>query len=297
VKGLWDTWEDDAFLRNKEAGRYFDPAKFHMLNHKGRWFRVRGPLNVARPVQGYPIIVQAGSSETGMELAAETADVVFTAQRTLEQAQAFYADLKGRMAKYGRQPEHLKILPGVMPIVGRTAKEAADKFDYLQSLIHPAVGLSLLSDMLGGIDLSGHPLDGPFPDDLPDSNGGKSRAALITEMARKEGLTLRQVYLRIAGARGHWTVVGTPADIADQLEQRFRAGGADGYNIMPASLPTSLNDFVELVVPELQRRGLFRLDYEGPTLRDNLELPRPPHPAALARNGTTLPLQTAMADT
>ena len=297
VKGLWDTWEDDAFLRNKEAGRYFDPAKFHMLNHKGRWFRVRGPLNVARPVQGYPIIVQAGSSETGMELAAETADVVFTAQRTLEQAQAFYADLKGRMAKFGREPEHLKILPGVMPIVGRTAKEAAEKFDYLQSLIHPAVGLSLLSDMLGGIDLTGYPLDGPFPNDLPDSNGGKSRAALITEMARKEGLTLRQVYLRIAGARGHWTVVGTPADIADQLEQRFRAGGADGYNIMPASLPTSLNEFVELVVPELQRRGLFRLEYEGPTLRDNLELPRPAHPAAMARNGTTLPLQTAMAET
>jgi alkanesulfonate monooxygenase SsuD/methylene tetrahydromethanopterin reductase-like flavin-dependent oxidoreductase (luciferase family) len=210
VKGLWDTWEDDAFLRDKEAGRYFDPAKFHMLNHKGRWFRVRGPLNVARPVQGYPIIVQAGSSETGMELAAETADVVFTAQRTLEQAQAFYADLKGRMAKYGRQPEHLKILPGVMPIVGRTAKEAAEKFDYLQSLIHPAVGLSLLSDMLGGIDLTGYPLDGPFPDDLPDSNGGKSRAALITEMARKEGLTLRQVYLRIAGARGHWTSWARP---------------------------------------------------------------------------------------
>ena len=268
-----------------------------MLNHKGRWFRVRGPLNVARPVQGYPIIVQAGSSDTGMDLAAETADVVFTAQRTLDQAQAFYADLKSRMAKYGRKPEHLKILPGVMPIVGRTPREAADKVDQLQSLIHPAVGLSLLSDMLGGVDLTGYPLDGPFPNDLPDSNGGKSRAALITEMARKEGLTLRQVYLRIAGARGHWIVVGTPAEIADQLEERFRSGGADGYNIMPASLPTSLNEFVELVIPELQRRGLFRLEYEGPTLRENLELPRPAHPATMARAATKEPPQTAMAVT
>ena len=296
VKGLWDTWEDDAFLRNKNSGRYFDPAKFHMLNHRGRWFRVRGPLNVARPLQGYPVIVQAGSSEAGMELAAETADVVFTAQRTIEQAQAFYADLKGRMAKYGRKPEHLKIMPGVMPIVGRTAQEAADKYDYLQSLIHPAVGLSLLSDMLGGVDLTGYPLDGPFPQDLPDSNGGKSRAALITDMALREGLTLRQVYLRIAGARGHWTVVGTPADIADQLEARFRTGGADGFNVMPASLPISLNEFVDLVVPELQRRGLFRLDYEGCSLRENLDLPRPPHPATTAGTGTELPSQTAMAD-
>jgi alkanesulfonate monooxygenase len=200
------------------------------------------------------------------------------------------------MAKYGRKPEHLKIMPGVMPIVGRTAQEAADKYDYLQSLIHPAVGLSLLSDMLGGVDLTGYPLDGPFPQDLPDSNGGKSRAALITDMALREGLTLRQVYLRIAGARGHWTVVGTPADIADQLEARFRAGGADGFNIMPASLPVSLNEFVELVVPELQRRGLFRLDYEGRSLRENLELPRPAHPATTAGSGTELPLPTAMAE-
>lgn len=294
VKGLWDTWEDDAFLRDKETGRYFDPAKFHMLNHQGRWFRVRGPLNVARPVQGYPVIVQAGSSEIGMDLAAEFADVVFTAQQTIEQAQAFYADLKGRMAKFGRQPEHLKIMPGVMPIVGRTAREAAGKHDYLQSLIHPAIGLSLLSDMLGGVDLTGYPLDGPFPRDLPDSNGGKSRAALITEMAASEGLSLRQVYLRIAGARGHWTVVGTPADIADQLEARFRAGGADGFNIMPASLPISLNEFVELVIPELQRRGLFRRDYEGPSLRENLGLPRPSHPAAAIRAGANGPLPTAL---
>jgi N-acetyl-S-(2-succino)cysteine monooxygenase len=281
VKGLWDTWEDDAFLRDKDSGRYFDPAKFHMLNHKGRWFRVRGPLNVARPVQGYPVIVQAGSSDTGKELAAETAEVIFTAQQTIEQAQAFYSDLKGRMSKYNRRPEHLKIMPGIFPIVGRTSREAADKYNYLQSLIHPAVGLSLLSDMLGGIDLSAYPLDGPFPRDLPESNGGKSRAALIVEMAQREGLTLRQTYLRIAGARGHWMAVGTPVEIADQMEIWFRSGAADGFNIMPASLPVSLDEFVELVIPELQRRGVFRRDYEGHTLRENLGLPRPPHPAAV----------------
>ena len=231
-----------------------------------------------------------------MDLAAEFADVVFTAQQTIEQAQAFYADLKGRMAKFGRRPEHLKIMPGVMPVVGRTAQEAADKYDYLQSLIHPAVGLSLLSDMLGGVDLTGYPLDGPFPRDLPDSNGGKSRAALITEMAVGDGLSLRQAYLRIAGARGHWTVVGTPAEIADQLEARFRAGGADGFNIMPASLPISLNEFVELVVPELQRRGLFRLGYEGRSLRENLELPRPAHPAATVRPSANATLTAAVAE-
>jgi N-acetyl-S-(2-succino)cysteine monooxygenase len=282
VKGLWDTWEDDAFVRDKATGRYFDPAKFHMLNHKGAWFRVRGPLNVARPLQGYPVIVQAGSSDIGKELAAETAEVVFTAQPTLEQAQIFYSDLKGRLKKYGRQPEDLKIMPGVFPIVGRSRAEATEKYDELQSLIHPAVGLSLLSDMLGGVDLSRYPLDEPFPGDLPDSNGGKSRAALIAEMAEREGLTLRQVYLKIAGARGHWTIVGTPADIADQMVERFRKRGADGFNIMPASLPTSLNEFVELVVPELQRRGLFRRDYGGQTLREHLGLQRPAHPASVA---------------
>lgn len=281
VKGLWDTWEDDAFVRDKASGRYFDPAKFHMLNHRGRWFRVRGPLNVARPVQGYPVVVQAGSSDTGKEFAAETAEVVFTAQRTIDQAQSFYSDLKERMAKYGRRPEHLKIMPGIFPIVGRTQQEAAEKYDYLQSLIHPAVGLSLLSDMLGGIDLGRYPLDEAFPRNLPESNGGKSRAALIIEMAQREGLTLRQAYLRIAGARGHWTVIGTPIEIADQMEAWFRANAADGFNIMPATLPTSLHEFAELVVPELQRRGLFRRDYEGRTLRENLGLPRPSHPAGV----------------
>jgi len=280
VKGLWDTWEDDAFLRDKDSGRYFDPAKLHLLHHEGKHFKVRGPLNVARPVQGYPVLVQAGSSETGKDLAAETAEVVFTAQPTLEQAQIFYADLKARVAAHGRDPEHLKILAGVMPIVGRTTAEADEKYEYLQSLIHPQLGLSLLSDMAGGVDLSGYPLDEPFPQNLPDSNGGKSRLDLIKDLATRNNFTLRQTYLSIAGARGHWTVRGTASDIVDQLEERFVKQGTDGFTVMPAYLPASLDEFVDLIVPELQRRGLFRTEYEGRTLRENLGLPRPRHPAA-----------------
>ena len=240
VKGLWDTWEDDAFIRDKSTGRYFNPTKFHFLNHDGPNFRVRGPLNIARPVQGYPVIVQAGSSDTGKELAAETAEVVFTAQPTIESARTFYADLKGRMAKYGRSPDHLVIMPGVMPIIGRSRAEAAEHFEQLQSLIHPAVGLSLLADMLGGADLSSYPLDEPLPEQLPETLGNKSRVALITEMARRDKLTVRQLYTKIAGARGHWTVVGTSADIADQIEDRFLKRGADGFNVMPAYLPRQL---------------------------------------------------------
>ena len=279
VKGLWDTWEDDAFIRDKLTGRYFDPAKFHFLNHDGPHFKVRGPLNISRPVQGYPVIVQAGSSETGKELAAETAEVVFTAQPTLESAQTFYGDLKGRVAKYGRSPDHLLIMPGVMPIIGQSRTEATEHFERLQASIHPTVGLSLLADMLGGADLSGYPLDEPLPEQLPETLGNKSRVALITEMARRDKLTVRQLYTKIAGARGHWTVVGTATDIADQIEDRFLKRGADGFNVMPAYLPGSLDEFVQHVVPKLQDRGLFRLDYEGRTLRDNLDLPRPPHPA------------------
>ena len=223
--------------------------------------------------------MQAGSSETGKELAAETAEVVFTAQPTLELARAFYGDLKGRVAKYGRSPDHLLIMPGVMPIIGQSRTEANEHFERLQASIHPTVGLSLLADMLGGADLSGYPLDEPLPEQLPETLGNKSRVALITEMARRDKLTVRQLYTKIAGARGHWTVVGTATDIADQIEDRFVKRGADGFNVMPAYLPGSLDEFVHHVVPKLQDRGLFRLDYEGRTLRDNLGLPRPPHPA------------------
>jgi FMN-dependent oxidoreductase (nitrilotriacetate monooxygenase family) len=274
VKGLWNSWDGDAFIRDRESGRYFDPEKVRWLDHHGKHFSVQGPLNTPRSPQGHPVIVQAGSSEAGKELAARTAEVVFTAQQTLEDAVTFYADLKGRLGRYGRSRESLKIMPGVLPVIGRTESEAQEKFEELQSLIEPEVGLNLLRIHLGGLDLSGYPLDGPIPA-IPETNGAKSRRELLIAVARKEGLTIRQLYLKIAGARGHWQVVGTPIQIADLLEERFINYGADGFNIMAPTLPGGLTDFTTLVVPELQRRGLFRRDYEGLTLRDHLDLGRP----------------------
>jgi N-acetyl-S-(2-succino)cysteine monooxygenase len=284
VRALWDSWEDDAFLRNKTSGRFFDPDKRHVLDHKGRFFQVKGPLNVARSPQGQPVLVQAGSSESGRALAARTAEVIFTAQQTLQDAIDFYADVKGRLAAHGRHPDDLKIMPGVFPIVGRTRSEAHEKFEELQSLIDPVVGLALVSGLTGGIDLSGYPLDGPIPE-LPETNASKSRQALTIELARRENLTIRQLYLRVAGARGHWQLVGTAEDIADQLEERFVNYGADGYNVMPPTLPGGLTDFIELVLPELRRRGLFRSDYEGHTLRENLGLRRPVNHHETERQG------------
>ncbi|ALP66159.1 LLM class flavin-dependent oxidoreductase [Paraburkholderia caribensis] len=274
VEGLWDSWDEDAFVRDKASGRYFDPSKRHVLDHRGEFFNVRGPLNVERSPQGRPVVVQAGSSEAGKALAARTAEVIFTAQQTLDDAVAFYADVKGRMAAYGREPDDLKIMPGVMPIVGVTESEAREKFDALQALIDPAVGLALVSTVTGGFDLSGYPLDGPIPE-LPETNASKSRQSLALELARRENLTIRELYLRIAGARGHWQLVGTAEQIVDALEERFVNYGADGYNVMPALLPNSLDDFIRLVLPELRRRGLFRSEYEGRTLRENLGLARP----------------------
>jgi N-acetyl-S-(2-succino)cysteine monooxygenase len=230
---------------------------------------------VPRPPQGHPVVVQAGSSEAGKALAARTAEVIFTAQQTLADSKAFYADVKGRLTTYGRSPDELKIMPGAFPVVGTTEAQAREKYEELQSLVHPVLGLSLLSKMIG-VDLTGYPVDGLLPD-LPETNGGKSRQALIVDLAQRENLTIRDLYLRIAGARGHWTLVGTPAQIADQLEERFVEYGADGFNIMPPYLPGGLEDFIVLVIPELQRRGLFRTEYEGNTLREHLGLRRPAH--------------------
>jgi FMN-dependent oxidoreductase (nitrilotriacetate monooxygenase family) len=276
VKGLWDTWEDDAFLRDKKSGQYFDQGKLHALVHKGRHFTVRGILNIPRAPQGYPVIVQAGSSEDGKELAAETGEVIFTAQQTLADAQNFYADVKERTTKYGRSPDDLKIMPGIFPFVGRTQGEADEKLQHLQSLIDPVVGLSLLSGLLAGVDLGAYPLDGPLPA-LSESNAGKSRQQLLIDMAQRENLTIRQLYLRVAGSRGHLQIVGTPQRIADELQEWFAKGAADGFNIMPPLLPDGLEDFVEQVIPELQRRRLFRRRYKGRTLREHLGLRRPPH--------------------
>jgi len=280
VLGLWNSWHDDAFPRDRSSGRYFDPSKMRTLNHHGTQFKVRGPLNIPRSPQGHPVLVQAGASTAGIDLAARTAEVVFAAQITLEEATGFYARLKGRMARFGRSPEDLKVMPGIFPVVGRTKSEAEDKFEELQDLIQPEVGLDLLSTMIG-VDLTGHPIDGPVPQ-LPQTNGGKSRQDLLLELARRENLTIRELYLRIAGARGHWQVVGTPAEIADLLEERFESYGADGFNVMSPIKPGGLTDFVELVLPELRRRGLFRSEYEGSTLRENLGL-RTPSPHARER--------------
>jgi N-acetyl-S-(2-succino)cysteine monooxygenase len=274
VTGLWDSWDDDAFIRDKETGLYFEPSKLHVLNHQGKHFSVKGPLNVARPPQGYPVIVQAGASEDGQDFAAQTAEVIFTAQQTLEEAQAFYAGIKGRLAQYGRSPDQLKIMPGVFPVIGHTEKEAKEKYDQLQNLIHPSVGLALLSGNIGGFDLTAYPLDGPLPE-LPETNLNKSRQKLVTDLARRENLTIRQLYQAIAGARGHWTIWGTPEQIADRLEEWFVNDAADGFNIMPPYLPGGLDDFVDLVLPILRQRGLFRTEYEGRTLRENLGLSRP----------------------
>ncbi|MET3857474.1 LLM class flavin-dependent oxidoreductase [Rhizobium sp. OAE497] len=279
VTGLWDTWEEGAFPRDKQSGLYFDPDKQHVLNHKGKFFKVRGPLNVARSPQGHPVLVQAGSSEPGKELAARTAEVVFTAHQTFEDARAFYTDLKGRLRKYGRHADDLKVMPGIFPVVGLTIAEAEEKFEQIQELIHPVVGLALLSGMTGGVDLSAYPLDGPVPA-LPETNASKSRQRLLLDLAHRENLTIRQLYLRIAGARGHRQIVGTPAQIADEMQHWFTGGAADGFNIMPPHLPVGLRDFVDLVLPELRRRGLFRNEYEGTTLRQNLGLRTPQHPAS-----------------
>ncbi|MBY3328828.1 LLM class flavin-dependent oxidoreductase [Rhizobium laguerreae] len=274
VLGLWDSWDDDAFIRDRESGRYFDPERLHRLDHKGRHFKVRGPLNIPRSPQGRPVLVQAGASGPGKELAARTAEAIFAAHITLDEAKDFYADVKGKLGTYGRSPDDLKILPGIFPVVGRSETEAQEKFEALQELIQPQVGLNLLSQ-LSGVDLSAYPLDGPIPSDLPVTNAGKSRQELVLDLARRENLTIRQLYLRIAGARGHWQVVGTPSQIADVMEERFENYGADGFNIMAPIMPGGLADFIELVVPELRRRGLFRTEYEGTTLRENLGLKRP----------------------
>ena len=274
VTGLWDSWDDDAFLRDKESGIYHDPSKLHVLDYQGEHFQVRGPLNVARSPQGWPVVVQAGASEAGRELAARTAEVIFVAHQTFAEAQEFYRDIKGRLARYGRQPDDLKVMPGIFPVVGRTLAEAEEKFGRLQDLIHPDVGLALLSNMIGGVDLSDYPIDGPVPE-LPETNGGKSRQRLLLDLARRDNLTIRELYLRISGARGHQQVVGSITQVADQLQQWFEEEGADGFNIMSPSLPGGLEDFIDLVLPELRRRGLFRTEYEGKTLRENLGLRRP----------------------
>ncbi|MFT4199081.1 MAG: LLM class flavin-dependent oxidoreductase [Pseudoxanthomonas sp.] len=271
VKGLWDSWADDAFVRDKHSGLYFDPDKLHILGHKGEHFSVRGPLNVARPPQGHPVLVQAGSSEAGRALAARVAEVIFSVPTDLAGAQGFYADVKQRAAALGRDPEGIKILPGITPFVAASRAQAQEHFEQLQALIDPVVGLRLLADTLGeDIDLSGHDLDGPLPETAPGQRG--SRRDHVLALAQRERLSIRQLYLRLAGGN---PAIGTPADIADIFEHWFQSRASDGFNVFFPTLPGGLETFVEQVVPELQRRGLFRTEYEGHTLREHLGLKRP----------------------
>ncbi|QNR44536.1 LLM class flavin-dependent oxidoreductase [Pseudomonas syringae] len=275
VTGLWDSWADDAFTRDKASGEYYNPARLHVLDHQGEHFSVKGPLNVARSPQGQPVVVQAGSSEVGRDLAAQTAEVVFTAQTSLAGAQAFYADIKGRLSAYGRDVDSLKIMPGVFIVVAETEAFAKAKFESFQALVEPQVGVDLLGRMLGNFDLSGYPLDGPLPELPLTDSGQRSRQKLLTELADQENLTLAQLGRRIAGGRGHYSLIGTPEQIADELQRWFEQGAADGFNVLVPHLPGGLEDVAQLLVPELQRRGLFRTEYEGTTLRENLGLQRP----------------------
>jgi len=274
VQGLWDSFEEGAFLYDKAEGRLFEPSKLHKLNHKGEFFNVRGPLSVPTSPQRYPVIVQAGASDDGRDLAAAMAEIVFAAHNDIASARAFYASLQGRADALGRDPGSIRIMPGFVPFVGRTRAEAQEKFQALQDLIHPQVGVRMLSHYMG-YDLSGHPIDGPLPD-IPETKAELAcRTALLTTVARRENLTIRQLYERVAGGRGHFQAIGSPSDIVDVMVEWVESSAADGFNVMPPLFPTALDDFVELVVPELQRRGLYRTRYEGTTLRDHLGLPAP----------------------
>lgn len=274
VLDLWDSYEDDAIIADKDSGIFLDPGKVHLTNHKGHFFSVSGPLNVARSPQGRPVVVQAGASEAGRDLAARTAEVIFTANQTLADAKSFYSDVKGRLPRFGRRPDQLLIMPGIFPVLGGTESEAQANYEYIQSLVHPAIAWAILKQYYVGVDLSGYSLDDRAPPLPSDTELNKSRLKLVSDLA-STGLTLRQLYLSLATARGHRTVVGTPEQIADAIELWFSNGAADGFNIMPPILPTALTDFVDQVVPILQQRGLFRTDYAGPTLRENLGLERP----------------------
>jgi len=272
VTGLWDSWADDAWVRDPASGIFFDPDRMHVLDHRGEHLSVRGPLNIARPVQGWPVIVQAGASEAGRQLAAETAEVVFGSSRTVEDGQRFYADVKARMRALGRAPGHLKILPGALVVVGRTGEEAREKKALLDSLMHPESGVPNLSIRLG-TDASGFDLDAPLPD-IPQTNASQSGRDALVALARRDNLTVRQLAQEMGGYGG-LQMVGTPGEIADTMQEWLEAEASDGFNVMFPTVPAGLDDFVDMVVPELQRRGLFRREYEGPTLRENLGLPRP----------------------
>ena len=273
VKGLWDSWEDGARVADVASGEYMAVEKMHRLNHKGEFYSVRGPLNITRPPQGYPVLVQAGSSTSGQALAAETAELMFTVQHDLSAAKKFYASVKQQVAAAGRRPADCKILPGIFPIVGRTEEEAKRKMDELMSFVDDTSAMGLLSARLGH-DMSVFPLDGPFPK-LPKSQEIQTFSAAFEAMGRMPGTTLRDVYNVFAVARGYLVACGTANTVADTMQEWLDGGAADGFMVFPAVVPSYLDEFVDLVIPELQRRGIFRTAYTGTTLREHLGLERP----------------------
>lgn len=285
VTKLWDSWEDDALVIDPASGIFADTDRIHSIDHVGKHFRVRGPLNTARSPQGRPVYVQAGSSEDGRAFAARFAEAIFTAHQTLGSAQQFYSDIKSRAKAFDRKPEHVKILPGISPFIGSTQSEARALQEEFDDLIQPEYSLVQLRRMIG-VDLSGHDLDAPFPRHLIDTKGPAgvaSRFQLVVDIIDRERPTIRQLLRRLAGGRGHWVIAGTPEEVADNIQTWFENGAADGFNVMPPWLTGGFDVFVEHVVPILRKRGLFREDYTGATLRDHYGLPRPDslyaHPA------------------
>jgi FMN-dependent oxidoreductase (nitrilotriacetate monooxygenase family) len=274
TKALWDSWDDDALdFPDRASGQFFQPASVHPVHFNGKYYASDGLLDLPRPIQGYPVIVQAGNSETGREFAAQFAEMTYCSATSLDVAKAYYADVKGRMAKYGRDEDQLKITPGLSVVVAETDEQAQDKFNELQSLVD-------FSDLpFGGFNLADYPLDEPLPD-LPYQVGenGKGRFLQQLEFARKNNLTIRQLVLKFWVPRGHLQLIGSVKTVADTIEQWFVEKGADGFNVVPPFLPQGLEDFVHYVVPELQRRGIFRKEYEGSTYRENLGLHRPRNP-------------------
>ena len=268
VEGLWESWEEDAFPYDKGSGVFFEPSKLHVLDHVGKHFKVRGPLSIKRTPQGRPLMVQAGASDQGIDIAAGHADLVYSAAQNVEQAKTYYDTLKGRLPMHGRTADELLILPGITPFIGRTRQEAQDKYEQLNALIDPLLGVSYLYTQMG--DLSAYDVDGPVPE--PINPQVRSIARGLLDMARRENLTIRQLYTKIAAGFGTRLVVGTAADIVDGMQEWVEAGAADGFNVCPALLPVGLDDWNELVMPELRRRGMFRAEYEGTTLRENLGL-------------------------
>jgi FMN-dependent oxidoreductase (nitrilotriacetate monooxygenase family) len=271
VTGLWDSWEDDAVIRDRVSGRYIDPRKLHVLGHKGKHFSVHGPLNVARPPQGYPIVAQAGSSGPGRALAARSADVIFTAQASLEEAKAFYDDVKGRTALHGRVPDDIRVMPGIRYVVAETEGEAREQYQMMLEEASDEFALKAVQRLAGTLDLRDFPLDGPLPE-LPPSNAAKARQKMLIDLARKENLSIRELARRFTFSLGHLVFVGTPMQMADLMEDWWANDAADGFTLLSPYFPAPLEMIVDKVIPELQRRGIFRIQYEGPTLRENLEL-------------------------